>query len=314
MPQGLICCSHSPLMLGAMAPRDADAEKEVRASFRRAADWVRKFNPELIVVFGPDHYNGFFYDLMPPFTIGVRASGTIDWGLEPGPLNVPEGIALDCLHAVRDAGVDIAFSYKMTADHGITIPLHYLTTGLNTYPVLPIVVDCVAPPMPSFKRTRLLGEAVGSYFSRRDERVLFIGSGGLSHDPPTPRLNEGPLERYDWLITRHDGQKQTHDRRQARVVQAAQKLLEGKGSCLPPDEEWDRNFLEILQRRDLTAFDAWNDETVSRVGGHGAHEVRCWIAGFAAMQAKGDFEATLECYRCIPEWLTGMAVMTGYRA
>ena len=30
----------------------------------------------LVVVFGPDHFNGFFYELMPAFCIGTAAEGT----------------------------------------------------------------------------------------------------------------------------------------------------------------------------------------------------------------------------------------------
>ena len=33
------------------------------------------FTPDLVVVFGPDHFNGFFYELMPAFCIGTAAEG-----------------------------------------------------------------------------------------------------------------------------------------------------------------------------------------------------------------------------------------------
>jgi hypothetical protein len=47
-----------------------------------AADALHKFAPDLVVVFGPDHFNGFFYELMPSFCIGTAAEGTKDWHLE----------------------------------------------------------------------------------------------------------------------------------------------------------------------------------------------------------------------------------------
>ena len=34
---------------------------------------LRAFDPDLVVVFGPDHFNGFFYELMPAFCIGTAA-------------------------------------------------------------------------------------------------------------------------------------------------------------------------------------------------------------------------------------------------
>jgi 2,3-dihydroxyphenylpropionate 1,2-dioxygenase len=304
-----ICCSHSPLMLGFYEPQDDVSGTAVRNAFAMLQSWVEQYAPELIVVFAPDHYNGFFYDLMPPFCIGVRAEGAADWDIKPGILNVPERIALECLREVHAAGVDAALSWKMTVDHGTTIPLNYVASGIDRYPVLPIVINCVAPPLPSFRRCRLLGEAVGTYLRSLKKRILVIGSGGLSHDPPTPRLEDLPAEEKGFLIDRRRPTKEEYDRRQSRVVRCTQAMLEGYGRCLPPDPAWDREVLERLRANDLAWFDALDDSEVSRVGGHGAHEVRCWIAALSAVGAGGSYAATVECYHTIPEWLTGMGIM-----
>jgi 2,3-dihydroxyphenylpropionate 1,2-dioxygenase len=63
--------------------------------------------------------------------------------------------------------------------------------------------------------------------------------------------------------------------------------------------------------KDLEAFDAYTDEMMDREAGFGGHEVRTWVAAAAAMQAAGPFEMTLDYYRIIPEWITGMAVVRG---
>ena len=74
------------------------SENGVHAQFFRELDQcaaaLHKFNPDLVVVFGPDHFNGFFYELMPMFCIGTAAQGTKDWHLEAGPLRVPRELAL----------------------------------------------------------------------------------------------------------------------------------------------------------------------------------------------------------------------------
>lgn len=296
-------------MLGFFEPKDHVPGTAVRNTFAALRAWVADYAPELIVVFAPDHYNGLFYDLMPPFCIGVRAEGATDWDIEPGVLNVPEAIAQGCLGRVRDAGVDLALSWKMTVDHGTTIPLNYVAAGIDRYPVLPIVINCIAPPLPSFRRCRTLGEAVGKYLRSLNKRILVIGSGGLSHDPPTPRLDELPAQDKSYLIDRRRPTKDEYDKRQTRVVRCTQAMLEGHGPCLPPDPTWDREVLERLRANDFGWFDALDDSEVSRVGGHGAHEVRCWIAALSAVGAGGSYAATVECYQTIPEWLTGMGIM-----
>src|SRR5262245_10117846 len=93
----LICCSPSALV----STDVEETEKAVHADFFRELDScaaaLRAFNPDLVVVFGPDHFNGFFYELMPAFCIGTAAEGTKDWRLESGPLRVPRELALACV-------------------------------------------------------------------------------------------------------------------------------------------------------------------------------------------------------------------------
>lgn len=72
----LKCLSHTPLR-GLNDP-GADVEAEVAAVLAKAKAEVEAFDPELIIIFAPDHYNGLFYDLMPPFVIATAAESVGD--------------------------------------------------------------------------------------------------------------------------------------------------------------------------------------------------------------------------------------------
>ena len=76
MAARLFCCSHSPLMLTDIEPTDISAQDEFNAGLERIGQELAEFDPELVVVFGPDHFNGFFYELMPAFCIGAAATAT----------------------------------------------------------------------------------------------------------------------------------------------------------------------------------------------------------------------------------------------
>ena len=245
----LICCSHSPLMTTDVEESEAD----VHASFFRELDScaaaLRTFKPDLVVVFGPDHFNGFFYELMPAFCIGTAAVGTKDWHLESGPLRVPRELALSCVRFLQSRDFDLALSHDMKVDHGITIPLYKLTGALNRYDVLPIFINCAADPRPSFRRVRAFGEAIGEFLADKNMRVTLIGSGGLSHDPPTPRLDMSPPDVAQRLIKRQTPSQEELDARESRVIRAARDLVIGKGPCLPPSEQWDRDFLSTFMSR-----------------------------------------------------------------
>ena len=45
------------------------------------------------------------------------------------------------------------------------------------------------------------------------------------------------------LIVRHTPTQDELDARENRVIKAARDLVDGKGPCLPPSEQWDRDFL-----------------------------------------------------------------------
>lgn len=161
---------------------------------------MQAFDPELVVVFAPDHYNGFFYDLMPQFCIGVEATSIGDYKSLAGPLDVPRDIALAMNEAVLAADIDIALSYRMQVDHGFAQALEVLLGGLDNYPVIPVFINSVAPPMASCRRSRLLGDAIGRFLSGLNKRVLLVGSGGISHEPPVPEIANACAEVAERLI------------------------------------------------------------------------------------------------------------------
>lgn len=308
MSVAAICCSHSPLMLrGGDDPGD-EAKRAVRQAFGQLADWTRAFAPDVVAVFAPDHYNGLFYDLMPPFCIGVGARSTRDWGIPRTQLDVPEDLALQCAQAIRRADIDIAISHDLWVDHGTTIPLMYLAGGIDAVPVLPVVINCIAPPCPTFRRVRRLGEAVGRFLAASGRRVLVIGSGGLSHAPPTPALATAKGEDRLRLTRRHEPTAEDYEKRQARVYRAAESLQGPSPLILPPSENWDRRFLEHLLTGDFDAVERFDETPIEREAGHGAHEVRCWMAAAAAAHAAGVAAFELDCYRLVPDWITGMGL------
>ena len=221
---------------------------------------------------------------------------------------------MSCIEAVREAGIDVALSHRMRVDHGVTIPLRRFGGGLAARPTLPIMVNCNAPPLPSFRRVRLFGEAVGRCLAGLGKRVLVIGSGGLSHDPPNARLATSPEHMTERLIEGGGLTKQDYDARQARIIAAAHELAAGGQPCLAPDAEWDREFMDRMVAGDLERYDDAADEDITTVGGFGAHEVRAWTAAIAAMRAVGPVRTEIDCYHAIPEWLTGMGIIRAVAA
>jgi aromatic ring-opening dioxygenase catalytic subunit (LigB family) len=92
-----------------------------------------------------------------------------------------------------ERGVDFAFSEELALDHAELAPLVHLTPRWDL-PIIPIVVNAFAPPMPSLQRCFDVGKFVGGCVERwpGDLRVAILGTGGLSHwvgMPETGRIN-----------------------------------------------------------------------------------------------------------------------------
>lgn len=305
--------SHSPL-LNLPGPSQ-ELLDGIEAAIGEARDFVRDFDPELVVIFSPDHYNGFFYRLMPPFCIGTAAQGVGDYGTHAGPLDVPAALANDCAAAVWEAGVDLAISTSMDVDHGTVQPLEKLFGDATARPVLPIFINSVATPLGPLKRSRLLGAAVGTFLAGLGKRTLVIGSGGLSHDPPVPTLSSAPPAALDRIV--HGAPMSTEARmaRQAAVIDAAHRFAQGDSPLQPLNPIWDGTLLEILDEGWLTDLDGWSNPFITREGGNSGHEIRTWVAAFAALAAAvGDYRTEQRFYRAAPDLIAGFAIRTAVPA
>jgi 2,3-dihydroxyphenylpropionate 1,2-dioxygenase len=300
--------SHSPL-LNLPGPSQ-DLLDDIESALASVRDFVTDYDPELVVIFSPDHYNGFFYRTMPPFCIGTAASGIGDYGTYAGPLNVPEDIATECAKHVLESDIDVAISASMDVDHGTVQPLQKLFDDAMARPVIPIFINSVATPLGPLRRVRALGTAVGTYLATLSKRVLVVGSGGLSHDPPVPTLATAPpaaLERIVHGAPMSPAQRQA---RQVAVMEAAQAFAHGDSPLQPLNPDWDHAFLELLDSNRLSEVDGWSNEWIEQEAGHSAHEIRTWVAAFAALAVHGPYRTDHRFYRAAPELIAGFAIRT----
>jgi 2,3-dihydroxyphenylpropionate 1,2-dioxygenase len=312
MTLALCCMSHTPLL--ELTVPGPELTADVESAFATARDFARDYDPDLVVVFAPDHYNGFFYELMPPFCVGLEATSIGDYGSEAGPLDVPRDIAQQCAKAALDDGVDLAVSLRMEIDHGAVQPLEILFGGIRQRQVVPFFINSVAPPFGPISRVRKLGAAVGRFLATLDRRVLLIGSGGLSHEPPVPTLDTAPAHVVEGLIAGRHPTAEARAARQERVIAAAKQFAAGAGNLKPLNPDWDQKFLDQLAANDLDTIDEYPNEWIEAEGGNSGQEIRTWVAAYGALSAAGRYEITSRYYRPIPEFIAGFGVTTAIPA
>jgi 2,3-dihydroxyphenylpropionate 1,2-dioxygenase len=105
----------------------------------------------------------------------------------------------------------------------------------------------------------------------------------------------------------------TPEQRQARqvaVMDAAQAFARGDSPLQPLNPEWDHRFLEIVDSGHLSDVDDWSVSWMAHEAGNSAHEVRTWVAAFAALAARGPYVTENRFYRAAAELIAGFAVRT----
>jgi 2,3-dihydroxyphenylpropionate 1,2-dioxygenase len=311
---GLVGISHSPFA-ALLPPADSSAPGgRFLADAARVAAAVTRLAPDAVVVIGPDHFHANFYDVMPPFVLGVEsAEGFGDYGSRPGPLPVAAELGWPVRDGLAAAGFDVALSYALTVDHGVVQSYDMICgaggggAGAGTgVPMVPLVVNTAAPPLPTMERCVALGSALGDAIRAASfgGRVLLIASGGLSHWLPSndPRDASVAAERRASVI---------HGRRDVRAFAAAREpavlALAGDPNA-PVNRDWDGWFLKQLSGGDLAPIAELGDAGLEESAGRGGHEIRTWLVGLAAVGAPLVWTS----YEAVPEWITGMGIGTTF--
>jgi 2,3-dihydroxyphenylpropionate 1,2-dioxygenase len=303
--EGFVAMSHSPFW--DMAEDVTGTGADFARAAHRARALVKKHAVDALVIFGPDHFRNFFYDVMPAFCIGFETvEGFGDYGTPKGPLPVAKTLGRQIYQSVVEAGFDPAYSLKMGVDHGISQPYAVLDADRTT-PIVPVMINASGAPRPSLRRCFEFGKAVGNAVRNAPgaERVLIVASGGLSHwikpvSADDPRTDS---ETLDYTI---NGRTRAVPYSAARDASVKERMKQGVDGNV--NATWDQWFLDALAKGDLEQLFAMDDQQLQKTAGNGAHELRTWIAAAAAWS--GPIERL--AYEPVRRWVTGMGCVGGF--
>jgi 2,3-dihydroxyphenylpropionate 1,2-dioxygenase len=298
--------SHSTLM---NTHWDQVVHTERAEDFRDALETARQriaaARPDVAVIVGSNHFRGFWLDLIPAFTLGVgEVTAAGEAGTPKGPQPTDPAFAQALATHLVEAGTEVAISARLQIDHGQSHAIQYLLDGDGgtAVPVVPLVVNVFAQPLPTLARCVRLGENLAAAVEQiaGDRRVVVIASGGLSHQLPWPNDWTNPTGNDEaflvdaWLNGRNEWER--YDARRREIIVAAQPTIY---------PEFDRAFLDDVAHGRLRRYASMTSAQLAAVAGNGGQELRTWLVMAAALGfAPGDPLA----YSPMPEWLTGMAV------
>ncbi|MFE4503340.1 catechol 1,2-dioxygenase [Rhodococcus sp. NPDC056743] len=298
-----IGASHSTLMNTHWEETTHKAEAErFRDALYLSREKIAASKPDVVLILGSNHFRGFWLDLIPAFTLGVgECISSGESGTPKGPQPVDVEFARHLANELIEGGrFDLAYSARLQIDHGQSHAIQYLLDGIDV-PIVPLVVNVFAPPLPTFKRceevAKALRDAVASYPA--DTRVVVIASGGLSHRLPWPDWRDPHGEDEDFMVQAWlDGRENwsDYDVRRRQIIRAADAAI---------TPEFDDRILDLFASGKASELAEFTTEQVEDEAGNGAQELRTWLMMAAMLDyVPGERLA----YEAIPEWLTGMGV------
>ncbi|MBF5005432.1 DODA-type extradiol aromatic ring-opening family dioxygenase [Diaphorobacter caeni] len=183
-------CSHAPGITSRAHLADPQVKDAVHAAMNRLGEQLRAATPDAVIVVAAEHFANFFMNNMPSFAIGIADA-------YEGPIEDPAWLGIARREVPGDAAlslrlvtevmqtVDVAYAEEWKFDHGIMVPLHFLTPEFATK-IIPVNINCQGPPLAPLHRAWAFGEALRRACDRAPERIAIIGTGGISHWPATP--------------------------------------------------------------------------------------------------------------------------------
>ena len=183
-------CSHAPGITGRAHLADPEVKDAVHTALHTMGQQLAAAQPDAVIVIAAEHFANFFMNNMPAYAIGMaeQYEGPIEdpaWlGIEkrriPGNPDLSKRIITQVLQTV-----DVAFAEEWKFDHGIMVPLHFLTPHFDK-DIIPVNINCEGPPLTPLHRAWAFGEALRRACDKVPERIAIIGTGGISHWPATP--------------------------------------------------------------------------------------------------------------------------------
>ena len=139
--------SHGPGMTGrAHLVENVSKRDELYAALAEQRRDILASGAETLIVVAAEHFANFFMDNMPAFCVGVgeKHVGPIEdpaWlGIArtdiPGNPELAQRLTREIMQTV-----DVAYSEEWRCDHGIMVPLHFLTPAYDM-PVIPMNINC----------------------------------------------------------------------------------------------------------------------------------------------------------------------------
>lgn len=206
--------SHAPGITGrAELVENTEKRDELYAYLDRQRAEIEASGAEALIVIAAEHFANFFMNNMPAFCVGmadvyegpIEDSGwlKIERHSIPGNAELSRRLVSQVMQRV-----DVAYAEEWKFDHGVMVPLNFLTPRYDM-DIIPVNINCQGPPLTPLHRAYEFGLALREACDAVPEKIAVVGTGGISHWPATPdsgKINEAWDREFLDRLMRQDKQ------------------------------------------------------------------------------------------------------------
>jgi AmmeMemoRadiSam system protein B len=216
-------CPHPPLLIPTIGKENLKQVKKTETAMKKLEEDFYAAKPDTVVIISPHSPlipNAFGINMAENYTAHLNDFGDFSFKLH-------FAANKDLAHRLKERAEDQQFPVVLVSqpelDHGITVPLFYLTRHRPNIPLVPLSFSMMDLP------THLkFGKIIRDEIQSDKSRVAVVASGDLSH-----RLTEGAPAGYSAMGARFDREltKLIKKNNVEGILGLDQELVDEAGEC-----------------------------------------------------------------------------------
>ncbi len=184
---------HNPVMYFNPKGPSQQQSDSIYATYADMAKRIKELNADTAIIIGCDHYILYGTECLPQYVISTgEIEGPVDQlpGLKRAPIASHEALGTHISKVGFETGFDWTVGRSMNVDHSIGIPHHLMVKPNEGMKTVAVMLACGVDPYLPMKRAWELGEHIAEAVTRfsGNERIVVIGSGGISHHVGDERM------------------------------------------------------------------------------------------------------------------------------
>ncbi|HDQ23014.1 MAG TPA: AmmeMemoRadiSam system protein B [Candidatus Uhrbacteria bacterium] len=213
---------HPPILIPTIGKDNLDKIKNTVSAMKKLEKELYASKPEVIIIISPHGEiipDAFSINLNSTYQVSFEDFGDFKTKME---FKSSPMLSLRIKERVEDH-MPLVLSSSNTLDHGIGVPLYYLTPHLKNMEIIPVYYSLL-----DYKAHFQFGQLLKREIAKCEKRVAVIASGDLSHcltkEAPAGYSKKG--EEFDTKLVEFLKQKKYKE-----ILKIDEKLIEGAAEC-----------------------------------------------------------------------------------